>query len=200
MASWSHWHDLLGLLNRTEASLMLHLLLSKNENLNCLLWKTCLSYVVPKGMTYSAINIVNAASERAAQCEETGRTWLTDALAARWPCNPELEPRWCWPAATATERKPLLSIKTKAWIKTGELASQIWKRSVWLFLANWRDSYRFNDSQGFYNTKCRETHFTARVDLIWRLNHEKLWSYCILIQRWFINQAKWANKSHDYLT
>lgn len=53
---------------------MLHLLLSKNENLNCLLWKTCLSYVVPKGMTYSANNIVNAASERAAQCEETGRT------------------------------------------------------------------------------------------------------------------------------
>lgn len=75
-------------------------------------------------MTYSTINIVDAA----AQCEEAGRSWQTDALAARWPCNPELGPRWCCPAVAATERKLLLSIKTKVGIKTVGWRSQIWKK------------------------------------------------------------------------
>lgn len=52
----------------------------------------------------------------AAQCEETDGTWRTDALAARWLCNPELQPRWHCAAVSAAERKPVLSTKTNVWL------------------------------------------------------------------------------------
>lgn len=52
------------------------------------------------------------------QCEETGWTWQTDALASRWLCNPELGPCWHSPAVTATEWKIGFSIKKEVGIKT----------------------------------------------------------------------------------
>lgn len=49
---------------------------------------TGLWHVPPRRMTHSALWTANAASKQPAQYEETGHTWKTDALAARWPCNP----------------------------------------------------------------------------------------------------------------
>lgn len=42
----------------------------------------------PRRVTHSALWTATAASKQPAQYEETGHTWKTDALAARWPRNP----------------------------------------------------------------------------------------------------------------
>lgn len=82
------------------------------------------SHVLPQRMTYSAI--AYAANEQAAQCEETGRTWKTDALVARWPCNPG--PRPCLSSGCNGNREEAAALYQNKSVEDGPY--RYWKISV----------------------------------------------------------------------
>lgn len=129
----------------------------------------------PKGWHIQQSLLWTLAESKQHNARKQARTWQTDALVSRWLRNPELEPRRCCPAVTATDRKLLLSIKTKEWIRTREWASQIWnniKLSVWL-LSQWRDSDWFHDSLG--KTPRKRTSLICTF-CFKRLYHEKMCS------------------------
>ena len=163
------------LTNSTQMMSQLHV---KATGMISLLWAGQISLTLtrgsPEAWPYSAINNVRC-QWAAAQCEETGRTWQTDALAARWPCNPEPEPQRCCPAVTATERKLLLSIKTNVWMRTRDGAHRYGKISNKWLLSHWRDSGLVHDSLGFYSAECRKSRFTSRVYRIYNFSFIRLY-------------------------
>lgn len=104
--------------------------------------------MLPRGVTYSATNIMDAASA-AAQCEETSPTWPTDwrtcGQVAMWPWAPAMP---LLSSCNGDGEEASAIYQNKMWITT-RIEYGIWKtikQFLWLW-KDWIDSYVIYDSR-----------------------------------------------------